>query len=66
MFDANKDGRISTLEIKELFASPETEGNDNMLQEVMSEVDKNNDNFISYEEFNDAMTEMLKRSIKVK
>ena len=66
MFDTNKDGKISTIEIKNVFASPETEGNDKMLKEVMSEVDKNGDNFISYEEFNDAITEMLKRSVKMK
>lgn len=64
MLDTNGDGKISTLEIRNLFSSPETEGNDKMLREIMGEVDKNNDGFISYEEFNDAMTEMLKRSIK--
>jgi len=30
----------------------------------MNEVDKNNDNEISYEEFNDALTVFLKNSVK--
>lgn len=53
------------LEIKNVFSSQE-DGGDKMLKEIMSDVDKNNDNFISYDEFNDALTEMLRRSVKMK
>ena len=35
-----------------------------LLEEVMSEVDANNDNVISYEEFNNAMTVILRKSVK--
>jgi hypothetical protein len=34
-----------------------------MLDEIMQECDKNGDNFISYDEFNDAMTDMLRGSL---
>ena len=34
-----------------------------MLMEIMADVDKNGDNFISYDEFNDAMTDMLRGSL---
>jgi hypothetical protein len=30
-----------------------------MIKDIMQQVDKNNDNFISYEEFNDALTMTL-------
>lgn len=31
--------------------------------EIMAEVDKNNDNIITYEEFNEALTKRLQESI---
>lgn len=65
MFDQDKDGKISVTEIKNVFSSS-FDGGETMLREIMSEVDKNNDNCISHEEFNDALTELLRRSVKLK
>ena len=36
------------------------------MKEIMSDVDENKDGIISYDEFNDALTEMLRRSVKMK
>ena len=65
MFDQDKDGKISVTEIKNVFSSS-FDGGETMLREIISEVDKNNDNCISHEEFNDALTELLRRSVKLK
>ena len=35
-----------------------------MVKDIMQQVDKNNDNFISYEEFNDALTLTLNNCIE--
>jgi Ca2+-binding EF-hand superfamily protein len=37
---------------------------DEMINKIMAEVDKNHDGCISHEEFNDAMTEVLRKSVK--
>lgn len=65
MFDQNKDGKISCVELKSVFSKCCEDG-DKTAREIMNEVDRNRDNIISYEEFNDALTIMLKRSVKVK
>ena len=41
-----------------------SQAGEQLLLEVMSEVDANNDNVISYEEFNNAMTILLRKSVK--
>lgn len=68
MFDANKDGRISIQELKSLFSIKSAVNGslagEKILKDIMNEVDKNNDNEISYEEFNDALTVFLKNSVK--
>ena len=33
-----------------------------LLKEIMNEVDKNHDNLISFDEFNDALTDLLHKS----
>ena len=67
MFDANQDGRISRHELQSLFAEKSLINSEHsselMLQEIMREVDKDNDDHISYEEFNDALTSLLKRAV---
>jgi Ca2+-binding EF-hand superfamily protein len=71
MFDTNGDGQIDRHELKEMF-SPSTmrklstvsnnaSNNEDLWSEIMTEVDKNEDDEISYEEFNDALTIMLKK-----
>jgi hypothetical protein len=37
---------------------------DEMVAMIMDQVDKNHDNLISHEEFNDAMTDILRASVK--
>ena len=68
MFDVDKDGRISIQELKGMFSiKASINGSlagEKILRDIMNEVDKNNDNFISYEEFNDALTLFLKNSVK--
>ena len=68
MFDVNKDGRISIQELKSLFSIKSAVNGslagEKILKDIMNEVDKNNDNEISYEEFNDALTVFLKNSVK--
>ena len=39
------------------------ERNQALIREIMLEVDKNQDNFISFEEFNNVFTHMLQKSV---
>ena len=66
MFELNGDGSISIEEMRAMFSDKiiNSKAGEKLLEEVMSEVDKNNDNVISYEEFNHAMTVILRKSIK--
>ena len=64
MFDTNHDGNISVSELKQLFGNKAGFGgssgdSEKLLKEIMNEVDKNHDNLISFEEFNDALTDLL-------
>lgn len=65
LFDANSDGVISCAELKSVFSSNslKKESSDNFIREVMDEVDKNKDNLISFEEFNNALTSVLSLSV---
>ena len=66
MFDLDNDGRISVTELKQAF-NPKTnvtmlgqpKNDESFIQNIMREVDKNRDNFISFEEFNGALTTVL-------
>lgn len=74
MFDIDKDGTIDREELQQIFskekvgifknlsqAQSETpDEGPNIIMEIMAEVDKNNDNIITYEEFNEALTKRLK------
>lgn len=68
LFDANNDGMISISELKSAFSAKAQKGAsiDIFIKEVMTEVDKNRDNMISYDEFNNAMTSILKKTVKWK
>jgi Ca2+-binding EF-hand superfamily protein len=61
MIDFDKDGRISVDELKRAFVSKQ---NDDVIQDIMLEVDKDNDNFISSQEFNEAITSIMKKEFK--
>lgn len=66
MFDLNHDGQISVDELKAMFADNiiNSSSGDEMVKMIMDQVDKNHDNLISHEEFNDAMTDILRASVK--
>ena len=66
MFDLNHDGQISVDELKGMFSDSVAKSNtgNEMIAMIMAQVDKNHDNLISHEEFNDAMTEVLRESVK--
>jgi len=55
------------MELKEMFSDDNQGFNahnySQMVKDIMQQVDKNNDNFISYEEFNDALTLTLNNCI---
>ncbi len=55
-------------ELKQLFSTNSIKKVefDVYLKNLMKEVDKNKDNFISYEEFNDALTTLLHKSFDQK
>lgn len=65
IFDLDNDGQISVSELKQSFNPKNTlmlnqqKSDESFIQNIMREVDKNRDNFISYEEFNSALTAML-------
>ena len=66
MFDLNGDGSISIDELRHMFSDKivNSQAGEKLLEEVMNEVDANNDQVISYEEFNNAMTAILRKSVK--
>lgn len=80
MFDIDKDGTINKNELQQIFskekvgifkslsAGPSDNGQDDegakIIMEIMAEVDRNNDDIITYEEFNAALTKQLKDGIK--
>ena len=66
MFDLNGDGSISIDEMRHMFSDKiiNSQAGEKLLEEIMNEVDANNDNVISYEEFNNAMTVLLRKSVK--
>ena len=66
MFDLDGDGSISIDELRHMFSDKivNSSAGEKLLEEIMNEVDANNDNVISYEEFNHAMTVILRKSVK--
>lgn len=81
MFDIDKDGHIDRNELQQIFCKEKvgifktysaaqqsdngTDGGSNIIMEIMAEVDKNNDNIITYEEFNEALTKRLREGMDV-
>ena len=79
MFDIDKDGTINREELQQIFSKekvgifkslsqgPSDNGQEDegakIITEIMQEVDKNNDDIITYEEFNEALTKRLKDGI---
>ena len=65
IFDLDKDGYISVKELKQSFYLKSNillnipHNDESFIQNIMREVDKNRDNFISFEEFNGALTTIL-------
>jgi calcium-dependent protein kinase len=62
LFDANGDGSITMEELTGVFKGPNDDNDAHLeqLKAIMKEVDTNNDGEISFEEFNEAITKMLK------
>lgn len=71
LLDENHDGRISVQELESVFGGGqnarfvESDQGRALLRDIMKEVDKNRDNFISVDEFNAACTMQL-RTIAMK
>lgn len=65
LMDVNGDGIIDLQELKQTFKQQGDKYNQ-VFQEIISEVDKDQDNVISYEEFCDGMCKMLIKSFKVR
>ena len=65
MFDKDGNGQISLEELRAVFhgaacgAAALEDDDESLWEQIMSEVDKNHDNVISYQEFNDAMIEVI-------
>lgn len=59
MLDTDNNGSITVDELKAVF---DTHGDkdETLWRQIMAEVDKNKDNVISFDEFTDAMTLILK------
>ena len=78
MFDIDKDGQIDRSELQRIFGKQQVGGvfkrqgpveNSNndaeqTIMEIMAEVDKNHDNLITYEEFNEALTRRLRDGLQ--
>jgi len=60
MIDKDNSGTITVEELKAVFDS-HGEKDESLWKEIMDEVDKNNDNVISFDEFMDVMTDLLKK-----
>ena len=64
LLDLDNSGMITVDELKQVFDHHGEEGvkkDEDLWAEIMDEVDKNKDNQISFEEFTDAMTSILKK-----
>ena len=62
MFDADGDGTVSKDELKLVFGGGHvSQRGEQVWDEIMAEVDKNNDGVISFEEFENAMKVVLEQ-----
>jgi len=55
MFDDNKDGRLSAEEVKTILGT----NNSEYITDIIQEIDKNNDGYISFQEFSSLMLNIL-------
>lgn len=63
MLDVDNSGMITVDELKAVFDTHGDKKDETLWLEIMKEVDKNNDNQISFEEFTDVMTQLLKKQL---
>lgn len=60
MFDLDGDGYITSEELQYVFKqSMSHDPSQQFLEEILKDIDKNNDNQISYDEFYDGLTSLL-------
>ena len=65
IFDKDGNGTISCEELRSVFhgaacgAAALEEEDESLWEQIMAEVDRNHDNVISYQEFNEAMMEVI-------
>ena len=60
MFDADGDGTVTKDELKSVFGGGHvSQRGEDVWDEIMDEVDKNNDGVISFDEFENAMKAVL-------
>ncbi len=61
LLDVDNSGMITVEELKLAFDTQGDKKDESLWLEIMREVDQNGDNEISYEEFSEAMTEILRK-----
>ena len=54
-FDDNNDGKLSVLELKKILGTADMD----VVQEIVKNIDKNHDGFVSYQEFSDLMKQLI-------
>lgn len=62
MLDQDDSGLITVDELKAVFDTQGTKKDESLWVEIMTEVDKNGDNQISFDEFTDVMTNFITRN----
>jgi len=66
IIDRDASGMITIDELKAAFDTQGTKKDQALWEDIMQEVDKDNDNMISLEEFMDSMTAFLKKDVEAK
>jgi Ca2+-binding EF-hand superfamily protein len=66
IIDKDGSGMITIDELKEAFDTQGTKKDQQLWLDIMKEVDKNNDNQISLEEFMDSMAQFLRQDVQSK
>jgi len=69
MLDLDHDGYISTDELREVFSKNLTlnlpTSQEKVFQDIMHEIDVDNDNIITFEEFNNGITRLLEKQANI-
>ena len=63
IFNKEKAGIFKTFSSQQVTKLDGSSEEDNIIMEIMKEVDKDGDNIITYEEFNEALTKRLRDGI---